>query len=171
MSNLYRIEIPAEKIQIPGLNEIEVHYNSGQKVFEVFVNRKKMARKIGIKAREAYDKMHHPEFPEEYFQVNRALNSEFGIDIEQLKVKNRKREIVIPRMMAMNWLKENTKYSLQFIGNLFQPEGESAFDHATVLHAVKTVQNDRDTDKNYNEKYTEFEKKANKPLVKYYESN
>ncbi|MFW5916595.1 MAG: helix-turn-helix domain-containing protein [Bacteroidota bacterium] len=66
------------------------------------------------------------------------------MDLWHLKLRCRKREIVQARQIAMYFSKHRTKYSLFKIGSFF-----GGHDHATVLHACKTVNNLRDTDREY----------------------
>jgi len=58
--------------------------------------------------------------------------------------KSRKREYVIVRQMLMYICYKNSLGSLKFIGSFFGHK-----DHATILHAIKTVRSLRDT-KNVN---------------------
>jgi len=67
----------------------------------------------------------------------------FGISPFYQMTKTRKREIVIARQVSMYYMKENTRLSLAHIGAYFLR------DHATVLHACKTVNNLRDTDREF----------------------
>lgn len=59
----------------------------------------------------------------------------FGITLEDLKSKSRKKEVVNARQMAMFLAKEHTQHSLKAIGYHF-----GGRDHATVIHAIRTVQ-------------------------------
>ena len=61
--------------------------------------------------------------------------------------KTRKREYAQARQQAMFIIKNNTRLSLSDVGSLFNR------DHATVIHAKKTVQNLCDTDRGYNEQF------------------
>jgi hypothetical protein len=70
----------------------------------------------------------------------------WGIPEEALKTKTRKRTIVEPRQVVMWFRKKNTKESLAEIGERYGK------DHATVLHAVKTVNNLKETDKEFRRK-------------------
>ena len=56
----------------------------------------------------------------------------------------RRRRIVEARQIAMHLLWTNTKHSLSEIGWMM-----GRFDHTTVLHASKTVQNLAETNKQY----------------------
>ncbi len=71
-----------------------------------------------------------------------------------LQSKTRKREIVQARQVAMFFSKSMTKSSLATIGS--QIGGK---DHATVLHACKTVNNLIETDKRFRLQVDEIEKK------------
>ena len=62
-----------------------------------------------------------------------------GVDFKTLKLKTRKREVVLPRQMCMYFIKNNTKYKGEQIGNIFGK------DSTTVIHGCKTVQNLIDT--------------------------
>jgi chromosomal replication initiator protein len=73
---------------------------------------------------------------------------------DSLHLKTRKREIVQARQIAMYFSKTFTKSSLAAIGS--QIGGK---DHATVLHACRTVANLKDTDKNFRVYLDEIENK------------
>ena len=68
----------------------------------------------------------------------------FNLPVDSLGIKTRKRETVQARQIAMYFSKSMTKSSLATIGS--QIGGK---DHATVLHACRTVSNLKDTDKNF----------------------
>jgi chromosomal replication initiator protein len=74
--------------------------------------------------------------------------------VESLQAKTRKREIVQARQLTMYFSKNLTKYSLASIGAQVGNK-----DHATVLHACKTVNNLKDTDKNFRQYVEDIEKK------------
>ena len=78
----------------------------------------------------------------------------FNIAMDQLKSKTRKREIVQSRQVAMYFAKTYTKNSLASIGS--QIGGK---DHATVLHACKTVNNLMETDKRFKRCIQDIEKR------------
>ena len=64
--------------------------------------------------------------------------------LKRLTVKNRKRHVVQARQLAMFFGKKFTKASLANIGSQIGDR-----DHATVLHACKTVDNLVTTDKQF----------------------
>jgi len=61
----------------------------------------------------------------------------------ELRLVSRKREVVMPRQLAMYFCKKYTRNSLAAIGARY---GKN---HATVLHACKTVANLAETDEGY----------------------
>jgi chromosomal replication initiator protein len=86
--------------------------------------------------------------------IQKVVCNYFNIGVEQLQSKTRKREIVQARQVAMFFSKSLTKSSLATIGS--QIGGK---DHATVLHACKTVNNLIETDKRFRLQIDEIEKK------------
>ena len=86
--------------------------------------------------------------------IQKIVCDYFNIQLDQLQEKTRKREIVQARQVAMFFSKSLTKSSLATIGS--QIGGK---DHATVLHACKTVNNLMETDKRFLNSIQEIEKK------------
>ena len=86
--------------------------------------------------------------------IQKVVCNYYNIGLEQLQSKTRKREIVQARQVAMFFSKSLTKSSLATIGS--QIGGK---DHATVLHACKTVNNLIETDKRFRLQVDEIEKK------------
>ena len=86
--------------------------------------------------------------------IQKVVCDYFDIPIETMKSKTRKREIVQCRQLAMFFSKQMTKNSLAMIGKYCGNK-----DHATVLHACKTVNNLADTDKRFKGYISDIEKK------------
>lgn len=86
--------------------------------------------------------------------IQKVVCDFFNVPVDMMQSKTRKREIVQARQVAMYFSKNLTKSSLATIGA--QIGGK---DHATVLHACKTVNNLIDTDKRFRTQITEIEKK------------
>jgi chromosomal replication initiator protein len=86
--------------------------------------------------------------------IQKVVCNYFSITTDQLHNNTRKRETVQARQIAMFFSKNLTKCSLATIGS--QIGGK---DHATVLHACKTVNNLMDTDKTFKHQIDEIEKK------------
>jgi chromosomal replication initiator protein len=86
--------------------------------------------------------------------IQKVVCDYFDLPIELLKSKTRKREVVQARQIAMYFSKQMTKSSLANIGAHCGGK-----DHATVLHACKTVNNLMDTDKRFKTYIEELEKK------------
>ena len=77
-------------------------------------------------------------------QIQKVVSSYFDLDVATLQSKTRKRHIVQARQLAMFFAKRMTKASLASIGSQIGKR-----DHATVLHACKTVGNLTETDKQF----------------------
>ena len=88
--------------------------------------------------------------------IHKIVCDYFNLPIELLKSKTRKREVVQARQIAMYFAKKMTKWSLASIGA--QCGGK---DHATVLHACRTVNNLAETDKQFRGYLEDLEKKLN----------
>jgi chromosomal replication initiator protein len=86
--------------------------------------------------------------------IQKVVSDYFNIPMELLKSKTRKREVVQARQIAMYFAKSMTKSSLASIG--MQCGGK---DHATVLHACRTVNNLLETDKKFRVYIDDIEKK------------
>ena len=78
----------------------------------------------------------------------------FNLDIESLHSKTRKRNVVQARQLAMFFSKKYTKNSLSTIGSQIGQR-----DHATVLHACKTVENLIETDRAFKKYVSDLETK------------
>ncbi|MBR2196474.1 MAG: chromosomal replication initiator protein DnaA [Salinivirgaceae bacterium] len=86
--------------------------------------------------------------------IQKVVCDYFNLNTDAITSKTRKREIVQARQIAMYFAKNMTKLSLATIGS--QIGGK---DHATVLHACKTVNNLIDTDRQFKGYIDEIEKK------------
>jgi chromosomal replication initiator protein len=86
--------------------------------------------------------------------IQKTVCDYYKIPIDLMQGKTRKREIVQARQVSMFFSKSLTKASLASIGSNIGGK-----DHATVLHACKTVNNLIDTDKLFRNQVSEIEKK------------
>lgn len=86
--------------------------------------------------------------------IQKTVCDYFDIQIDQLNSKTRKREIVQARQLSMYFAKKMTKASLASIGMHCGNK-----DHATVLHACRTVNNLVETDKQFKGYVEDLEKK------------
>jgi chromosomal replication initiator protein len=86
--------------------------------------------------------------------IQKVVCNYFNVPIEMLQSNTRKREIVQARQIAMYFSKNLTKSSLATIGSQIGDK-----DHATVLHACKTVNNLLETDKRFRVQIDEIEKR------------
>jgi chromosomal replication initiator protein len=86
--------------------------------------------------------------------ISKVVCDYFDLPVEVLHTKTRKREIVQARQIAMYFSKSMTKHSLASIGSQIGDK-----DHATVLHACRTVNNLMETDKKFKNYINDIEKK------------
>ena len=86
--------------------------------------------------------------------IQKVVCDYFNLPIESIQSRTRKREIVQARQLAMYFAKKMTKSSLAIIG--LQCGNK---DHATVLHACKTVVNLAETDKQFRYWVNDLDKK------------
>jgi chromosomal replication initiator protein len=86
--------------------------------------------------------------------ISKVVCDYFNMPVDSLQAKTRKREVVQARQLAMYFSKSMTKSSLASIGSQIGNK-----DHATVLHACKTVNNLKETDKAFKLCVDEIEKK------------
>ena len=86
--------------------------------------------------------------------IQKVVCDYFNIHIDMLNSKTRKREIVQARQLSMFFSKKLTKFSLASIGTHCGNK-----DHATVLHACRTVNNLIDTDKQFKIYVDDLEKR------------
>ncbi len=115
-------------------NKREVTIELAQQVVEKFVKNTK--REVSI----------------DYIQ--KVVSDYFEMDVSTLQSKTRKRHIVQARQLAMFFAKKFTKASLASIGTQIGRR-----DHATVLHACKTVDNLAETDKQFRKYIEDLTKK------------
>ncbi len=86
--------------------------------------------------------------------IQKVVCDYFNLPMEILKSKTRKREVVQARQISMFFSKKLTKASLASIG-----ANCGGKDHATVLHACRTVLNLSETDKQFKSYLDDLDKK------------
>ncbi|OFX20706.1 MAG: chromosomal replication initiation protein DnaA [Bacteroidetes bacterium GWA2_31_9b] len=116
------------------------------------LNKKEITLELAKQMIERLVKNSKKELSVDYIQ--KVVCDYFNLPTDVLQSKTRKREIVQARQIAMYFSKTLTKSSLASIGS--QIGGK---DHATVLHACKTVNNLMDTDKRFKGQIESIEKK------------
>ena len=77
--------------------------------------------------------------------IQKSVADKFGVRVAQLKEKSNRKDIVLPRQVAMFLCKELTQASLPEIGRAFGGKH-----HTTVIHSVNKIQNDRQSDPELN---------------------
>lgn len=83
--------------------------------------------------KDIFDQQKHKQITAEL--IMRTVADYYGLSMENITGPTRKREITVPRQIAMFLTREMTGMSLPQIGNVF-----GGRDHTTVLHSCKTVE-------------------------------
>jgi chromosomal replication initiator protein len=86
--------------------------------------------------------------------IQKTVADYFKVELEAMKGKVKKREIVIPRQVAMYFCKRYTQLTLALIGENF-----GGRDHSTVIHALESVEDMMKTDANFKNSVDELTKK------------
>jgi chromosomal replication initiator protein len=86
--------------------------------------------------------------------IQKTVAEYFKVDLDSMKGKVKKREIVIPRQVAMYFCKRYTQLTLALIGENF-----GGRDHSTVIHALESVEDMMKTDSNFKSSVEELGKK------------
>lgn len=86
--------------------------------------------------------------------IQKTVADYFRVELEAMKGKIKKREIVIPRQVAMYFCKRYTQLTLALIGENF-----GGRDHSTVIHALESVEDMMKTDANFRNSVEELSKK------------
>ena len=116
------------------------------------LNHKEITLELAHEIVDKYVQSGQREITIEYIQ--RVVCDHLELPIECIQQTSRKREIVQARQLSMYFAKKITKSSLSVIG--LQCGNK---DHATVLHACKTIENLRQTDRNMRAIIEELDKK------------
>jgi chromosomal replication initiator protein len=142
-----------EGIQIPGEVVEYLAYNINTNIRELegayisllaqsSLNKKNITIDLARQMIDKFVKNTSKEVTIDYIQ--KVICEYFNIPVDSINSKTRKREIVQARQLSMYFSKKHTKSSLASIG---QQCGNK--DHATVLHACRTVNNLVETDKQF----------------------
>ncbi|MEM9141404.1 MAG: chromosomal replication initiator protein DnaA [Bacteroidota bacterium] len=115
-------------------------------------NKKEVTLELAQQVVEKFVKSTKREVSIDYIQ--KVVSDYFEMDVATLQSKTRKRHIVQARQLAMFFAKKFTKASLASIGSQIGKR-----DHATVLHACKTVDNLAETDKQFRKYIDDLTKK------------
>ena len=86
--------------------------------------------------------------------IQKTVGDYFRVELDAMKGKVKKREIVIPRQVAMYFCKRYTQLTLALIGENF-----GGRDHSTVIHALESVEDMMKTDPNFRNSVDELTKK------------
>lgn len=150
------IELPKEVVEYlaysinTNIREIEGALNT--LLAQASLNKKAITLELAKQMVDKFVKNTAREVSIEYIQ--KVVCDYFDLPIEMLKSKTRKREVVQARQISMYFSKKMTKSSLANIGAHCGGK-----DHATVLHACRTVVNLSETDKQFKVYLEDLEKK------------
>lgn len=123
-------------------------------IAQASLNKKSITIELAKQMIDKFVKNNSHEISIDYIQ--KVVCDYFDLPLETLKSKTRKREVVQARQLAMYFSKSLTKSSLSNIG--MHCGGK---DHATVLHACRTVNNLIETDKKFKAQVAELQKMIN----------
>ena len=116
------------------------------------LNRKQITLELTKQMIDKYVQSSTREITIDYIQ--KVVCDSLDLPVESIQMTSRKREIVQARQLSMYFAKKITKSSLAVIGMQCGNK-----DHATVLHACKTIENLRQTDRHIRSLVDELEKK------------
>lgn len=116
------------------------------------LNRKQITLELAKQMIDKFVKNSERDITIDYIQ--KIVCDYFSLPVDSIQSRTRKREIVQARQLAMYFAKKLTKSSLATIGMQCGNK-----DHATVLHACKTVANLAETDKTFRYYVEEIEKR------------
>ena len=92
--------------------------------------------------------------------IQKTVAEAFKVDLDAMKGKVKKREIVIPRQVAMYFCKRFTQLTLALIGENF-----GGRDHSTVIHALESVEDMMKADANFKGTVDDLGKKLKMRVV------
>ncbi|HZL38492.1 MAG TPA: chromosomal replication initiator protein DnaA [Tepidisphaeraceae bacterium] len=87
-------------------------------------------------------------------QIFDVVTNYYNVRLSDLQSKKRHKSIAFPRQVCMFLARRHTRYSLEEIGGYF-----GGRDHTTVMHAVRTVDDDANADKQIAEQVAHLEGK------------
>ncbi len=90
------------------------------------------------------------EKPPTFEVIDRIVTEIFQISLDQLRKRVRNREITTARHLVMFFYRKYyPMLSYREIGEKLSQNGNKPFDHVTVMHALKNIQNLYESDKTY----------------------
>ena len=122
-------------------------------IAQASLNRKEIDLEMTKKMMKNFVKNSSREISIEFIQ--KLVSDYFGVSVDLMKSKTRKREIVQARQITMFLSKSFTKNSLKTIGEHF-----GGRDHTTVIHSCQTVKDLMDTDNLFKESVLELQHKV-----------
>ena len=87
-------------------------------------------------------------------EIQRIVCDHYNIPEDLIRAKNRKKEVALARQISMFLAKKMTNSSFKTIGLHF-----GGRDHSTVIHAIKTIEKEKKTDKKIKDALIALERK------------
>lgn len=87
---------------------------------------------------------------EELERIASIVSESYGIPIEVLKSRTRRREVLIPRQVIMDYAYKTEELTQKYIGNYFNR------DHSTVINAIQQVSDLYETNKTFKRNYDQL---------------
>lgn len=151
--NIITTTVSPEVHQLPGIGVIAYSYDIKRQLMSLTIDNRHIKDFNGEYAEKIFKNVagfREESDPYVLEAADRAYTT-YGLTFKEICNPTRKDEIVKPRQVMMWWLKNNTKKSLTAIGAAF-----GKFDHNTVDHACKTVDNLIETDMDFRRKVEQF---------------
>jgi chromosomal replication initiator protein len=96
------------------------------------------------------------------FRIQDIVCGYFKVLPDEIKDRTRKREVLQIRQILIYFLKQYTRLSLNKIGAFVSLSDVRPFDHATCLHAIRTINNIISTEKEFKKQIEEIDKQIKK---------
>ena len=94
-------------------------------------------------------------------EIIRIVADYYHLDKIDLIIRNRNERFVKARHIAMYYCRHKTEFTLREIGNAFDYRS-----HDTVIHAIKSVENQVETNKRYREDFKDIELHIEQSILK-----
>lgn len=153
MSDLYTIVITPDIHCMPALGVISYTYDRNASTMCITIDSKGFRRIEGEEASILFEAVSDYSLGNDPYliELDKRCYEAWKVRLDDIKAKTRRREILEYRQIVMWWLLANTPKSSTEIGCLL-----GGFDHATVLHASRTVNNLFETNNDFKTKVEQF---------------
>tara|TARA_R110000803_G_scaffold71579_1_gene134873 strand:- start:315 stop:782 length:468 start_codon:yes stop_codon:yes gene_type:complete len=99
-------------------------------------------------------------------KIAKAVSEHYDMSLLQVFHKTRKRQITIKRQLVFYLCRKHTILSFGGISAVFENYMQGkVYDHATVIHSCRVIQNIMDTDKNFRKEVEFLELEVQKVVI------